>query len=443
MSQENKKIITRMAPSPTGKFHVGGVRTALYNFLFARKHDGVFIVRSEDTDKERSRQEYEDDMLHTFAWLGLQYDEFYRQSERTDIYKEHIQKLIDGGFAYEAEPSESTGNPVVRFKNPNKTITFQDMVVGEVSVDTEDLGDFVIARDIETPLYHLTVVVDDGLMEVSHVIRGQEHLANTPRQILILEALGFERPTYAHIPLILSPRGGKLSKRDPEVIPALEYQNEGILPQALVNFLALIGWNPGGEQEIFLLNDLIRLFDLEKVQKGGGTFNIEKLHWVNRQHILILDEANQKKTIQEWLPVEFDSVVFDKLFPMILERISTWKDVVHMAENGEFDFYKKDPEYVADSLIWKKGTQEDAVKHLTYLRDMFSGAEDAVFVSEESVKASVWEYAEEHGRGDVLWPLRFALSGKDRSPNPFYLCYVLGRDNIVRRLESAILLLEK
>lgn len=432
-----------MAPSPTGKFHIGGVRTALYNFLFARKHNGVFIVRSEDTDKERSLQEYEDDMLHTFAWLGLHYDEFYRQSERTEIYREHIQKLIDSGFAYEAEASEATGHPVVRFKNPNKTITFQDMVVGEVSVDTEDLGDFVIARDIETPLYHLTVVVDDGLMEVSHVIRGQEHLANTPRQILILEALGFERPTYAHIPLILSPRGGKLSKRDPEVIPALEYQNEGILPSALINFLALIGWNPGGEQEIFLLNDLVRLFDLEKVQKGGGTFNIEKMHWVNRQHILMLDEEDQRKTMQEWLPVEFDAIMFDKLFPMILERISTWKDVVRMAEDGEFDFYKKDPVYDAEGLIWKKGTAEDALRHLKHMHEVFSGAEEVVFDSEESVKTLVWDYAEEHGKGDVLWPLRFALSGKEKSPNPFYLCYVLGRDNIVRRLESAIALLEK
>ena len=275
-----------MAPSPTGKFHIGSVRTTLFNYLFARHHNGKFIIRSEDTDIERSKPEYEKNMLDSLSWLGLEYDEFYRQSERTDIYKKHIHQLIDSGRAYEAEASND--NPdmkVIRFKNPNMMVSFSDLVLGDIEFNTTELGDFVIARNIETPIYHLTVVVDDGLMNVTHVIRGQEHINNTPRQILILEALGFARPEYAHIPLIMSPRGGKLSKRDPEVVPTLDYSNQGILPEALINFMAYIGWNPGDEKEIMSKQDLINEFDLQKVQKGGGVFNIEKLHWINKQYL--------------------------------------------------------------------------------------------------------------------------------------------------------------
>jgi glutamyl-tRNA synthetase/nondiscriminating glutamyl-tRNA synthetase len=201
-------VTTRMAPSPTGKFHIGSARTALFSYLYARHFGGKFILRIEDTDKERSKKEYEDNIIESFKWLGLHYDEFYRQSERTKIYKEQLQKLLDSGAAYVSKetPTEPGGREeVIRFKNPNKKITFTDVILGDIEIDSTDLGDFVIAKDMENPLYHLTVVIDDGLMGVTHVIRAQEHIANTPRQILILEALGFQRPVYAHIPIVLAP----------------------------------------------------------------------------------------------------------------------------------------------------------------------------------------------------------------------------------------------
>ena len=268
----DKKIVTRFAPSPTGYFHLGGVRSALYNYLFAKQNKGVYILRSEDTDKERSKKEYEDGFLELFNWLGLKPDQFFRQSERTEIYKKYLEKMIKDGFAYvskEEIKEEGQRSEVIRFKNPNKKITFRDIVLGDITFDTTDLKDFIIARSLTEPLYHLTVVVDDFEMAVTHIIRGQEHIANTPRQILIQEAIGAQRPFYAHIPLILGKDRAKLSKRDPEVIPALEYKNLGYLPEAIINFMALIGWNPGGEQEVFTLDELVEKFDMQKIQKSG------------------------------------------------------------------------------------------------------------------------------------------------------------------------------
>src|ERR1035437_259349 len=252
----NKKVVTRFAPSPTGSFHVGGVRSALYNFLFARQNNGTYILRSEDTDKERSKKEYEEEFLELFDWLGLKYDLFFRQSDRLEIHQKYLKKMIDEGHAYlskEIPKEEGQREEVIRFKNPNRKITFDDLILGEITVDTTDLGDFVIARDMNEPLYHLTVVVDDFEMGITHVIRGQEHISNTPRHILIQEAIRAPRPIYAHLPLILNSERAKLSKRDSSVMPALEYKRNGYLPQALLDFMAFNGWNPGGEQELFTL----------------------------------------------------------------------------------------------------------------------------------------------------------------------------------------------
>ncbi len=438
-----KKIVTRMAPSPTGKFHIGGVRTTLFNYLFARHHKGTFIVRSEDTDKERSKPEYEKNMLDTLEWLGLAYDAFYRQSERTAIYQEHIQKLIDSGNAYEAEASKDNPDmPVIRFKNPNKKITFTDLILGDIEFDTTELGDFVIARNIETPIYHLTVVVDDGLMEVSHILRGQEHINNTPRQILILEALGFERPEYAHIPLIMSPRGGKLSKRDPEVVPAFEYKDQGILPEALINFMAFIGWNPGDEREIMSLDELIQEFDIRKVQKSGGAFNIEKLHWINKQY---LNRLNDEAFFEYLNPVLEDfkkndfyrEDIMRNIIPLVRERTHYYKDVQAMIENGDLDYYFKQPDIDIEKIVWKKDTKEGTLTHLQKVQEILSGLDAQKFTA-ETTKEALWGYAEEAGKGNVLWPLRFALSGKEKSPDPFTLLEVLGKETSLERIEFAL-----
>jgi len=434
---ENTHIITRMAPSPTGNFHIGGVRTALYNYLFARKHNGKFILRSEDTDKERSKPEYEKNMLDAFSWLGLDYDAFYRQSERTDIYKEYIKKLIDSGHAYEAEDNQSGTGKVIRFSNPHTLITFSDIILGKISVQTDDLGDFVIARDIENPIYHLTVVVDDGLMGVTHVIRGQEHVTNTPRQILLLEALGFARPVYAHLPLIMSPRGGKLSKRDPEVIPTLEYNEQGILPQALLNFLALIGWNPGGEQEIFSKEALVQLFDLTKVQRGGAVFNIEKLDWINKEWLNTMSDKEFIDYLGETLTLlpRHNPEAEEVLVTLIRERINKRQDLKDMIEKGEFNYLNNTLSYAPESLVWKK-SDKDATK--IHLKETLAKLSNITQWTIENVNNAIWEYATEKGKGDVLWPMRFALSGQEKSPDPFTLAFVLGKEKTLERISFAI-----
>jgi glutamyl-tRNA synthetase len=423
------------------------VRTTLFNYLFARHNNGKFIIRSEDTDKERSKPEHEQNMLDSLEWLGMEFDEFYRQSERTEIYQEHIQKLIASGHAYEAEASnDDPGKKVIRFKNPNTKITFTDLILGDISFDTEDLGDFVIARTINAPIYHLTVVVDDGLMEVTHVIRGQEHINNTPRQILILEALGFARPNYAHLPLIMSPRGGKLSKRDPEVIPTLEYGEQGILPEALLNFMAYIGWNPGDEREIMSKEDLIKEFDLLKVQKGGGVFNVDKLHWLNKQYLNELSEDQFDEYIAPLFvdlkatPI-YNEEMLQKITPIIRERTNHINDVKVMITEGELDYYFVAPEIDLEKVIWKKGTAENTVIHLEKVSEMiesYPGNWD-----KDALKEFIFPYAEEVGKGDVLWPLRFSLSGRDKSPDPFTLLETLGRETVLQRLRNTIDALKK
>ncbi|MCD5390033.1 MAG: glutamate--tRNA ligase [Candidatus Pacebacteria bacterium] len=442
-----KKVITRMAPSPTGKFHIGGVRTALFNYLFAKHHNGTFIIRSEDTDKERSKPEYEENMLDTLEWLGMKHDAFYRQSERTEIYQEHIKKLIDSSNAYEAEASKDNPDmPVIRFKNPNKIVKFTDLILGDIEFDTTELGDFVIARNIETPIYHLTVVVDDGLMEISHILRGQEHINNTPRQILILEALGFERPEYAHIPLIMSPRGGKLSKRDPEVIPAYEYKDQGILPEALVNFLAFIGWNPGDEREIMSMDELIADFDISKVQKSGGAFNIDKMHWINKQYLNEFSDTEFAEYIAPLFtelkstPI-YDESVMQKIIPIIRERTNYLIDVQDMITDGELDYYFAQPEIDTEKIIWKKDVKEGTIRHLEEAHELISNF-NGEFTA-DLVKESLWIYAEEVGKGNLLWPLRYALSGRDKSPDPFTLLATLGKKTSLERITFALSELNK
>ena len=426
------QIVTRMAPSPTGKFHIGSARTALFSFLYAKHHGGKFILRIEDTDKERSKPEFEENIIESFKWLGLAHDEFYRQSERTEIYKEQLKKLIDSGYAYVSKetPTEPGGREeVIRFKNPNKKIKFNDVILGDIEIDSTDLKDFVIAKDLETPLYHLTVVVDDGLMNVSHVIRAQEHIANTPRQILILEALGFQRPVYAHIPLVLAPDKTKLSKRH-GAVALLDYRDMGYLPEAIINYLAFLGWNPGTEQELFSLTDLVKEFSLEKVQTGGGVFNIEKLDWYNREYIKKMPEEKILSEIQKYLDVS--SHVLVRGMPSIIERISKFSD---LSDEAEFGFYKAVPEYDATNLIWKRSDKEKTLVHLEKTKELLSKSD---FDSADTIKASIWDYAESVGRGDVLWPLRYALSGKDKSPDPFTLAYIFGKDETLERIEKAI-----
>lgn len=445
--QENQTspIVTRFAPSPTGNLHVGSARTALFNYLFTKKHGGKFFLRIEDTDKERNKKEFEDDILNGLSWLGISYDgEIARQSERTVLYKTYLERIIASGAAYEAEENQDKTGKVIRFKNPNKVITFHDLIRGDISFDTKELGDFVIAKDKETPLYHLAVVVDDHDMGVTHVIRGEDHISNTPRQILIQEAIGAKRPFYAHIPLILAPDRSKLSKRH-GAVSVSEYRRIGYLPEALVNFLALLGWNPGTDKEIFSLDELIAVFDIEKVQKGGAVFNEEKLKWFNREYLRMLPYEKIAPLVLERLPEHIRSAAHARqdvgkkvVERVILERIVTLSETADMAHAGEFSFYFSAPEIVGEKIAWKKSTPEKAREHL---KKIYGILNIASFESPDTIKEAISPYAEQEGRGEVLWPLRYALSGRETSPDPFTIIYVVGKEESISRIKHAEALL--
>lgn len=453
MSDNNnafKPVVTRFAPSPTGNMHIGSVRTALYNYLYARKHGGKYILRIEDTDEARNREDSAQAILEAFEWLGLEYDELYKQSDRKEIYRGHLERLVEEGKAYvSSEPSKDNPDVLVeliRLKNPGRVVTVNDQVCGDVSVDTTDLGDFIIARDFNSPMFHFANVVDDHDMGITHIIRAQEHLSNTPRQILIREALGFEPFIYAHIPLVLAPDRTKLSKRN-GATNTLDYREHGYLPEALLNFLALIGWNPGTEQEIFTLPELIQAFSIERVQSGGGIFNTEKLDWVNREHIKKLSHDQQYVLVEQYLPLEattlpqYSADRFRKVLPIIIDRIAKFADVKTMWTDGELAYFFDAPQYVRDMLFFKKTKFVDAdtkYEHLSaVVGEVATMLESAEWSSPDTIKSAIWDYAESVGRGDVLWPMRVALSGQDKSPDPFTLAYVLGQEETLVRLRNA------
>lgn len=430
----------RMAPSPTGNLHIGTARTTLYNYLFAKKTGGTFILRIEDTDKERSKPEFEQNIIDGLAWLGLSWDEFYRQSERTDVYRAALERLVAEGKAYVSkEPAKDDPSrtvEVVRLRNPNMPVTFTDLVRGEITVDSTDLGDFVIARAIDDPLYHLAVVVDDGEMGITHVIRGEDHISNTPRQILILEALGYKRPQYAHLSLILAPDRSKMSKRH-GAVSLDEYRAQGFVPEAIVNYLALIGWNPGTEQEIFTIKELCDAFDLSQLQKSGAVFDMDRFTWFNREHLKLLSDEEFAKRLGA---LGAASTALDpRLLPLLRERASTLKEAADMLA-GELDFVATAPVQSASLLVPKiKGVEVTAGEtkgRLAALIDLLRPLSSSQFTA-EAVKRAVWPYAEREGRGAVLWPMRVALTGKDRSPDPFSVAALLGKDETLRRIKNA------
>jgi glutamyl-tRNA synthetase len=444
-------VITRIAPSPTGQFHIGTARTALFNYLYAKRHGGSFIVRIEDTDQARSKKEYEDNILEGMRWLGLSWETFARQSERTELYVEMIDKAITSGKAFVSK-EESKAEPgkkveVVRLRNPNKSITFSDEIRGEITFDTTELGDFVIARSISEPLYHFAVVVDDAQMGITHVIRGEDHISNTPRQILIQEALGYSRPVYGHLPLILAPDRTKLSKRH-GAVSVSEYEALGYLPEAIVNYLALLGWNPGTDEEVFTLDELLKRFDLSGVQKGGAIFNIEKLDWFNRQHIRRADAVRLDAALSAAL------AAFPRLIEVfltstaaredLLERIATFGEARRLAEQGEYAYYELAPEYVDPKhLLWKKAPDADrTIERLAQVAKILENIEESAFCR-QSISSAIDPYAEIEGKGAVLWPLRFSLAGRDRSPDPYTIAEAIGKQETLTRIANAILALQK
>jgi glutamyl-tRNA synthetase len=334
----------------------------------------------------------------------------------------------------------------VRFRNPNKPVTFDDAIRGPITTDTTDLGDFVIAKNIREPLFHLAVVADDHDEGVTHVIRAEEHIANTPRQILIYEALGWQHPTYAHLPIVLAPDKTKLSKRK-GAVPVIEYLQQGYLPEALLNAICLCGWNPGTEQELFSREELERVFDLDRVQKSGAVFNQEKLDWFNREYIKKLDQKAFWDRASAYL---YGSITLDtaenhellkKLEPLIRERMVKFSDMLQFfgradgSVAGEFDYFFTEPVFDQALLAWKGMTLEAAKANLKKTAELLSDVSDW---SLEGIKHAITSYAEATGKGNVLWPMRVALSGREKSPDPFTIAAILGKEKTLARLAAVL-----
>lgn len=461
----DKRVRVRIAPSPTGPLHMGTARTALFNWLFARHHGGAFVLRIEDTDLERSDPKFEHDILEGLTWLGINWDEFYHQSERLDIYEKYLKKLLDEQKAYycyctkdelEAErqslltqglPPKYIGkcrslttaphgknSELVRFKVPEVEIEFNDLIRGEIKFNAGLLGDIAIAKDLRRPLYNFAVVVDDREMEISHVIRGEDHIPNTPKQILIQDALGFKRPYYAHLPLILSPNRSKLSKRYIET-SLLAYREQGFLPQAVVNFMAFLGWHPKEEKEIMTTEELIKEFDITRVQKSGAIFNEEKLAWLNFKHLNNLTDQEFTELLAPRLEekgIKVPAQKLQKIAYLFKGRMKTLEDFFGLA-----DFLFILPDYNVGLLIWKNTSFHNTWKSLVRTRDALIAVNEATFNIPELDEA-LSPLTKEQGNGVILWPLRAALTGKQASPGPLEIAEVLGKKETLERLEIAL-----
>ncbi len=472
-----KKIVAsnsvrlRFPPSPTGPLHIGNARTILFNYLFAKKQKGEIVLRIEDTDTGRSKLEWVQKIIDELQWLGITWDEGpdiggtfgpYKQSQRTDIYKKYLEQLLDEKKAYycacaseeleaKRQDQQSRGlapkydgtcrnknhtSGVIRFKIENKKITFKDLVRGDVEFDMGLVGDIVIAKDLQAPLYHFAVVIDDYEMQISHVIRGEDHLSNTPKQILLQSALGFYQPLYAHIPLLLNPDKSKMSKRAGDVAVS-DYHKNGYLPEALVNFMALLGWNPGTEKEIFSLSELVKEFSLEKVQKAGAVFNLQKLDFINGFYIRQKPTEKLTKLCLPYLPEEAKKMP-DKTLGKIIEAHKTrMKKISDIKELADYFFTEK-LEYDKKLLVWKEMGDREVKESLECSENILSGAKKFDKKSLEDLLVTEADTFNAKNKGYLLWPLRVALSGKQASASPFEIAEILGKEKALRRVQQAI-----
>jgi glutamyl-tRNA synthetase len=451
-------VVTRIPPSPTGRLHIGTARTALFNYLYARHEGGRVVFRSEDTDRARSKKEFEDEIIEGLEWLGLSWDgEITRQSARTERYKELLHKAIADGHAYlSKEPAKDDPGrevEVVRLKNPGREVVFEDLVRGPINTHTGELGDFVIARSIDDPLYHFAVVVDDLDAGVTHVIRGEDHISNTARQILIQEALGAPRPQYAHLPLILDEKRAKLSKRN-GATSLMDYRAEGFLPEAMVNYLALLGWNPGGEREDFSLSELVEEFSLAGIQKSGAAWDRAKLLSVNQRWMRKLNEEQFLARLAERPSPEKSgeaATAFEHfagssaakqaaVIILLKERAQTLSGARAMLE-GELKCLFEKPALEKAQLLAKEAVTGSTSGYLMQAKEALENL--PADSTADAIKAALMPLAdanpkEKGGRGAVLWPLRYALSGQEKSPDPFTLVSILGKEESLSRITTAL-----
>jgi len=478
-----ENIRVRFAPSPTGYLHVGGLRTALYNYLFAKRNNGKFILRIEDTDRNRYVEGAVEKLISSLKWAGLEYDEGpdvggdygpYMQSQRLDIYMKYAKELIDNGNAYycfctperlqtlreqqekqklpqakydkhclslskdEIEEKLNSGIPyVVRLNvQPNQKIIFNDIVRDVVTFDSNNVDDQVLIKSDGYPTYHLANVVDDHLMKISHVIRGEEWLSSTPKHVLLYDAFVWERPQFAHLPLLLNPDKSKLSKRQGDVAVE-DYRDKGFLKDALVNFVALLGWNAGDDKEFYYLNELIDNFSLERVNKSGAVFDLQKLNWLNAEHLRKLTNEQILSLLKEdVLKSEFsglqltDEYLLQIIFSM-KERVSFVKEFITACPY----FYKQPDEYEQKSV--EKNWKPETSSQMKILNQTFSKINNP---SKEDYENALSNTAEEVnvGKGKLIHPLRLAVSGQSTGPGMFDLLFILGKDEVVKRINTAI-----
>ncbi len=490
-----RPVRARLAPSPTGFMHVGTLRTVLYDYFLVRQSGGQLILRIEDTDQERLVPGALESLLKTLHTLGIDYDEGpylrsdgtieekgeygpYVQSHRLDTYRPVVDRLLASGHAYHCFCSSETldemrriqtasklptkydrrclalsaeevkarltaqASYVVRLKVPEGTLSFEDAIRGVISFQSSEVDDAVILKSDGFPTYHLAVVVDDHLMKITHVLRGEEWTSSTPKQIMLHQALGWEMPVYAHVPLLLNPDKTKLSKRKGDV--SIEsYLAKGYLPEALINFLALLGWNPTSDREIFTRAELIELFDLRKVNHSGAVMNMEKLDWTNAYYIkqLTLDRYFQLCDDRSVFTTEIGT---DKRLEELRaaeiakERAITLNDIPVMI--AELALTKDHLEYDPAIVIWKKSTKEETKTRLDGVRTWIHEHTAKDFTSMTTLETALraWIVEKGWGNGDTLWPLRVALSGKEKSPSPFELLYVLQKERSLQRIDDAL-----
>ncbi|KKU88784.1 MAG: Glutamate-tRNA ligase [Candidatus Wolfebacteria bacterium GW2011_GWA2_47_9b] len=462
---DSKKVRVRFAPSPTGPLHIGSARTALFNWLFARGNGGVFILRIEDTDKERSKGEFEEDILFGLKWLGLGHDEFSRQSERGDIYKKYLEQLLQEEKAYycfcskeklqaekegmlaegraprysgtcrtlskqEAQKKKDAGEGcVIRLKMPETKISFKDIIRGEITFEGALMGDSVIARDLDTPLYNFVVVIDDIWSEITHVIRGEDHISNTPRQIVLMDALGFEKPKFAHLPMILNLDRSKMSKRFADTA-LREYIQKGYVKEALINFIGLLGWHPEGDREILSIENLVSEFSLEKVQKSGAVFNQEKLDWLSNLYTKQMDNKVFAKIAKDFIPENWE--LNEAMMNSVKERINRFGELEDLVR-----FYFELPQYEAALLVWKEMSKGQVKESLEKARGIVEAIPDTDFKT-DLLEKTILEAISGESRGEILWPLRVALSGQKNSPSPFEIMAALGKEESLARIDRAL-----
>jgi len=417
----------RFAPSPTGALHIGGVRTALFNYLFAKKHCGKFILRLEDTDKERNQAIFEKDIKTGLKWLGLNWDEDYQQSKRGAIYQKYLKELQDRNLVYEQDGAIYFRTP------PSGKIVVNDIIRGLVEFDANSFDDFVIVKSNGDFVFHFVNVIDDMTMHISHVIRGEDHLSNTPKHILLFQALDAPVPQYVHIPLILNPDRSKMSKRSGDVNFS-HYIKKGYLPIALINFLAQLGWSDPTGREFFTLAELVKVFDLTRVQKAGAVFDIKYLNHLSHHYLSQLSLSDYYKIAKGFIPFQGTSTYHKKVLKLLQERAAYLAELPQLMR-----YFYSDPDYDKNLLVFKNSTPQLTIQGLELAYKILSKVSKTVW--KELHLQQILDLAISSGGlspGDVFWPVRVALSGLSGSPSPVELLSVLGKEESLKRISTAL-----